>query len=92
MQLASYLIRRASADRPEVLRSVDMIDRQLTQITRLAEDLMDATRVDRGVLRVSKVPIDLVAVLAAPLTAAALSAAQRGQILTVQIADRGTTH
>lgn len=65
-----------------------MIDRQLTLITRLAEDLMDATRVDRGVLRVSQVPIEVVAILAAPLTAAALAAAQRGQTLTVQIADR----
>lgn len=71
-----------------MLRSVDMIDRQLTLITRLAEDLMDATRVDRGVLRVSQVPIEVVAILAAPLTAAALAAAQRGQTLTVQIADR----
>ncbi|KAA1004292.1 HAMP domain-containing histidine kinase [Paraburkholderia panacisoli] len=88
MQLAIHLIRRASADRPEVLRSIDMLDRQITQITRLAEDLMDATRIDHGALRVSKAPIEVVAVLAAPLTAAALAAAQRGQILTVQIADR----
>ncbi|MBK5089927.1 HAMP domain-containing histidine kinase [Burkholderia sp. R-69927] len=88
MQLAIHLIRRASADRPEVLRSIDMLDRQITQISRLAEDLMDATRIDRGVLRVSKVSVDVVAVLAAPLTAVALAAGQRGQTLTVQIADR----
>ncbi len=42
LQFAADHIRRASADRPEVLRSVDMIDRQIAQITRLAEDLMDA--------------------------------------------------
>ncbi|WP_240975320.1 sensor histidine kinase [Paraburkholderia aromaticivorans] len=66
MQLAIHLIRRASADRPEVLRSLDMLDRQITQIIRLAEDLMDATRIDRGALRVSKVPFDVVEVLAAP--------------------------
>ncbi|ANB72667.1 hypothetical protein AYM40_10015 [Paraburkholderia phytofirmans OLGA172] len=28
MQLAIHLIRRASADRPEVLRSIDMLDRR----------------------------------------------------------------
>jgi signal transduction histidine kinase len=88
LRLATHLIRRASADRPEVLRSIDMIDRQITQLARLAEDLMDATRVDRGALRLSKVRVDVVAVLAAPLTAAALAAAKRGQVLTVQIADR----
>jgi signal transduction histidine kinase len=88
MQFAADLIRRTSSDRPEVLRSVDMIDRQVAQIARLADDLMDAMRVERGALRVAKVPIDLVAVLAAPLTAAALEATRRKQIFTVQIADR----
>jgi signal transduction histidine kinase len=88
LQLAAQLIRRASADRPEVLRSVDMIDRQITHIVRLSEDLMDAMRVEHGALRVSKVQVELVAVLAAPLTAAALAAAQRSQTFAVQIADR----
>jgi signal transduction histidine kinase len=88
MQLAIQLIRRVSADRPDVLRSIDMLDRQITQISRLAEDLMDATRIDLGALRVSKVPSEVVAILAGPLTAAALTASQRGQTFTVQIADR----
>ena len=88
LQLAVDLIRRASADRIEVLRSVEMIDRQITQISRLAEDLMDAMRVERGALRVAKVPVDVVAVLAAPLTATALAAARRKQTFTVQIADK----
>jgi len=88
LQLAAHLIRRVSTDRPEVLRSVDMIDRQIAHIVRLSEDLMDAMRVEHGALRVSKVPVDVVAVLAAPLTAAALAAAQRSQTFAVQIADR----
>lgn len=88
LQFATNLIRRASADQAEVLRSVDMIDRQITQISRLADDLMDAMRVERGALRVSKVPVAIVAVLAAPLAAAALAAALRKQIFTVQISDR----
>jgi signal transduction histidine kinase len=88
LQFATDLIRRASADQAEVLRSVDMIDRQITQISRLADDLMDAMRVELGALRVSKVPVAIVAVLAAPLAAAALAAALRKQIFTVQISDR----
>jgi len=79
---------QVSANRPDVLRSIDMLDRQITQISRLAEDLMDATRIDRGALRVSRATIEVVAVLAGPLTAAALAIAQRGQTLSVQIADR----
>jgi signal transduction histidine kinase len=88
LQLATQLIRRASADRPEVLRSLDMIDRQVAQIARLAEDLMDATRIDRDAFRMSKDRLDLIAVLAAPLAATALAAAKRSQTFTVQIADR----
>ena len=65
-----------------------MVDRQIAQLARFAEDLMDAIRVDHGALRVNKVPIDIIAVLAAPLTAAALAAAQRSQAFNIQIADK----
>jgi signal transduction histidine kinase len=88
LQFATNLIRRASPDRADVLRSADMIDRQIAQISRLADDLMDAMRVERGALRVTKVPVDVVEVLAAPLAAAALAAALRKQKFTVQISDR----
>ncbi|CAG4925085.1 Alkaline phosphatase synthesis sensor protein PhoR [Paraburkholderia saeva] len=88
LQLATQLIRRASADRPEVLRSVDMIDRQIAQIARLAEDLMDATRIGRDALRMSQDRVDVVSFLAAPLAAAGLATAKRGQTFMVQIADR----
>ncbi len=88
LRLASHLIRGASANRPEVLRSLDMIDRQVAQIARLAEDLMDAARLDRDALRVTRERVGVADVLAAPLAAAALAAAQRNQLLTVQIADR----
>ena len=47
LQFATNLIRRASPDRADVLRSADMIDRQIAQISRLADDLMDAIRVER---------------------------------------------
>jgi signal transduction histidine kinase len=86
--LAAQLIRRVSADRPEVLRSLAMIDRQISLIARLADDLMDATRVDRGALRISKDRVDIATVLAAPLTAAALETGRRNQAFTVEIADR----
>ena len=88
LRLASHLIRRASADRPEVLRSIDMVDRQITQIARLADDLMDATRAGQCALRVHKTCVDLIDVLADPFEAASLAAAQRGQTFTLQVPDR----
>ncbi|CAB3744397.1 Alkaline phosphatase synthesis sensor protein PhoR [Paraburkholderia sediminicola] len=86
--LATQLIRRVSTDRSEVLRSLAMIDRQITLIARLADDLMDATRVGRSALRISKERINVATVLAAPLSAAALEAGRRNQIFTVEISDR----
>ncbi|WP_341318540.1 HAMP domain-containing sensor histidine kinase [Paraburkholderia sp. IMGN_8] len=88
LRLASQLIRRVSADRPEVVRSIDVIDRQICQIARLADDLMDATRAGHGALRVHRTCVDLIDVLADPFEAAALAAAKRGQILTLQVPDR----
>lgn len=88
LQLATQLIRRASADQPEVLRSLDMIDRQVAQIARLAEDLMDAIRLDRDALHMTLERVDVASFLAAPLAAAALETAKRGQTFTVQLADR----
>jgi hypothetical protein len=65
-----------------------MIDRQITQIPRLADDLMDATRAGQGALRIHKTCVDLIDVLADPFEAAAMAAAQRGQTLTLQVPDR----
>ncbi|WP_120302180.1 sensor histidine kinase [Paraburkholderia sediminicola] len=85
LRLAARVIRLASAGQPEVLRMTDTIDRQIDAIARLAEDLMDATRVGRGELRVSKVQIDLTDFLTDPLEAVTLAAARRSQTLTIQI-------
>ncbi len=57
--MASQLIRNASAERPEILRLTGVIDRRLNGIARLAQDLMDATRVSRDALRFSKVDIEI---------------------------------
>jgi signal transduction histidine kinase len=86
-ELRGPLIRSASAGRPEVLRMTDTIDRQIDGIARLAEDLMDATRVGRGELRVSKIQVNLSDVLTDPLDAVALAAAKGSQTLTIQIPD-----
>jgi signal transduction histidine kinase len=87
LRLAARVIRIASAGQPDVLRMTEMIDRQIDGIARLVEDLMDATRVGRGELRVSKVRIDLMDFLTDPLEAVTLEAARRNQTLAIQIPD-----
>ena len=41
-------------------RSVQVIDRQLTHLTRLVDDLLDVTRLTRGKIRLDAQPMDLV--------------------------------
>lgn len=87
LRLAAGVIRSALADRPDMLRLVDMVDRQINEIGRLSEDLMDATRVGQGWLRLNKVNVDIVTVLADPCETTASAAAARGQTFIVQIPD-----
>lgn len=87
LRMASQLIRNASADRPEILRLTDMIDRQVDGIARLAQDLMDATRVDRDALRLSKVAIEIATLLADICEVTAVAAAAKNQTFTVLLPD-----
>jgi signal transduction histidine kinase len=82
------MIRMALPDRPDILRLIDMIDRQVSEIGRLAQDLMDATRVDQGGLRLTKANIEIVAALADAHGMTAAAAAAKGQTFTMLIPDR----
>jgi signal transduction histidine kinase len=75
LRLATHMVRTAFADRLDLLRAIEVIDRQIVEIARLTEDLMDATRVGQNVLHLSKVEVDVVDVLADPCEVAMLYAA-----------------
>lgn len=88
LQLAAGALRLASASQPEMSRLIDIIDRQLSQIARLAEDLSDFTRIARGTLRLHMADIGPVDVLDDSLAGAAAAAAKEGQTFTLQAPDR----
>lgn len=87
LRFGTHVIRLALADRPDMLRVLDMIDRQTSEIARLSEDLVDATRVGQGGLRLDKLKVDLAAILADSCEMAASAAAARQQTFTVQMPD-----
>jgi PAS domain S-box-containing protein len=58
LQMAAQIIRRAD-DRAMIERSVDTILGQTATIARLADDLMEATRLDSGHARLHMHPLDL---------------------------------
>ncbi|ASV97053.1 sensor histidine kinase [Paraburkholderia aromaticivorans] len=65
-----------------------MIDRQVSGIARLAQDLMDATRVDQGALRLNKFEFEIAPLLADSCEITAAAAAAKNQAFTVSIPDR----
>jgi signal transduction histidine kinase/DNA-binding response OmpR family regulator len=49
---------------PEVRRAGELIDRQVTHLTRLVDDLLDVGRITRGAVRLQSQPLDLVTLVA----------------------------
>jgi PAS domain S-box-containing protein len=60
---AAYLLHRAGAGDPLVGRSYEILDRQVTQLSRLVDDLMDVTRISRGKVQLKRDLVDLTTVL-----------------------------
>jgi signal transduction histidine kinase len=87
LRFGSHIIRSALADRPDMLRVLDMMDRQTSEIARLSEDLVDATRVGQGGLRLDKLEVDVATILADSCEMAASAAAARQQTFTVRMPD-----
>jgi two-component system, sensor histidine kinase len=58
LSAASYLLRKTMRDGP-ARKPADVIDRQVQQMTRLIEDLLDVARIARGKVSLSRQPLDL---------------------------------
>ena len=50
---------RIAVDNPQVTWSRDVIDRQSTHLTRLVDDLLDISRITRGVIKLAKEPVSV---------------------------------
>ena len=60
---ATHLLRAGIADRPDLVPLVDVIDRQARHLSRLVNDLLDASRLADGVITLSKGPVSATSVL-----------------------------
>jgi PAS domain S-box-containing protein len=80
---AAEILRLTCSGEPEVQRARDVIDRQVTQLARLVDDLLDVSRITRGQIRVELEPADLISVIARGLeTAAPLIEVRRHELIT----------
>jgi two-component system CheB/CheR fusion protein len=60
---AVEILRQKGLEIPELIQARDIIDRQLRQVTRLIDDLMDVSRITRDRLELRKERLDLAVVL-----------------------------
>jgi PAS domain S-box-containing protein len=69
---------------PAVMGCRDMIDRQITHLTRLVDDLLDVGRITTGKIALRIAPLDIAEVIARSVEAALPFAFQRGQRIEVR--------
>jgi len=60
---ASQVLRKQGPSQGPVREAAAIVDRQVAQMTRLVEDLLDLTRIARGKLSLSRQPLDLAAAI-----------------------------
>ncbi len=81
---AAELLHRAHADEPLLLRLQVVIQRQVAQLSRLVEDLLDGSRVGTGKLRLECQALQMDEVLDQAVTACRLAIDTRRQRLTAR--------
>jgi signal transduction histidine kinase/DNA-binding response OmpR family regulator len=79
---------RHASDEPRVSRASELIDRQVTHLARLVDDLLDVGRITRGAVRLQTRPLDLVALVAQAVDAARPAADAKRHTLTAELPDR----
>ena len=74
---AVYLQQRLSIDDPMFVKTREIVDRQVTHLARMVDDLLDVARLERGMIQLQRQRIDLNAVVTAAVdTCAALTQAR----------------
>jgi PAS domain S-box-containing protein len=56
---ATQYLKLRQLEDPEVRRPIELIDRQVSQMTRLIEDLLDISRISRGTLELRRAPVQM---------------------------------
>ncbi len=55
----AQVLKMAHADNPAIARTAEIIARQVEHMTRLIDDLLDVSRVTRGLVKLNRQPLDL---------------------------------
>ena len=84
---AVEIMARVSLDNPQVNWSREVIDRQSMHLTRLVDDLLDISRITRGVIRLAKEPVTVGTVVARAVETLQPLVAEYKHTLTIDCPD-----
>jgi PAS domain S-box-containing protein len=87
MRTSLDVLQRLPVDAAERASMMSIIDRQVTHMTRLVDDLLEVSRVTRGMIALRKESIDLVVAVRQCVEAAAPTAAAGEQTVTLDLPD-----
>nr|WP_269117410.1 PAS domain S-box protein [Ramlibacter monticola] len=82
---AAHLLKAAPADPDRVQRSAEIIERQVRHMTDLVDDLLDVSRVTRGLVALDRRPVEMKAVLSHAIEQVRPLIEARGHELTTRM-------
>jgi GAF domain-containing protein/CheY-like chemotaxis protein len=80
-----YLVGQRLGNDPVVQRASQIIERQLTHLTRLLDDLLDVARITQGKIELLKVPVDLAVSVAEAVEATRSLIESRGHTIKLDL-------
>jgi CheY-like chemotaxis protein/nitrogen-specific signal transduction histidine kinase len=83
---ALELLRRSASRDPDLQRTRDMMERQLNQLVRIVDDLLDVSRISRGRLELRKTPMALALAVESALESCNSLFSSREHEITLSIA------
>ena len=82
---AVQLMRMKPLGDPQLAWSRDVIERQLAQLTRLVDDLLDVSRITRGKINLAREPVDIMGLVARAVETVQPLVLERGHQLTIDM-------
>jgi signal transduction histidine kinase len=84
---AVQLMRRKPLADPQLVWSRDVIERQLAQLTRLVDDLLDVSRITRGKINLAREPVEIGGLVARAVETVQPLITERGHQFAIDVPD-----
>lgn len=85
--MAAHLLEKTPAATPQTVNLGQLINRQISHMSRLVEDLLDVSRVSRGLVSIVKTPVDMREAIEAAVEQIMPAARRKGHSLELSLPD-----